>query len=57
MVARVVVCRIEACSECEYYRCGFSVCENPDYPRLNRYIRDPESIPMICPLQEAPDES
>ena len=55
MVARVIACRIECCGDCGFWCYATHGCDNPDWPRLDTFIRDPGSIPDCCPLAEAPD--
>ena len=56
MIPRLIPCRIESCGECLYWEFTIHGCGHPDYPRLNRYLRDSGTIPMWCPLPEAPEE-
>jgi hypothetical protein len=56
MVARQIACRIESCGECSFWSYGLHGCDNPDWPRVDRFIRDPGTIPACCPLPMAPEE-
>lgn len=55
MVARVISCRIESCGECGFWSYAFHGCDNPEWPKIDPFIRDPGSIPDCCPLEVAKD--
>jgi len=55
MVARVIACRIECCGDCGFWCYATHGCDNPDWPRLDPFIKDPGTIPDCCPLEVAPD--
>jgi hypothetical protein len=56
MVARQIAVRIECCGDCGYWCYVTHGCDNPDWPKIDPFIRDPGSIPDCCPLEVAPDE-